>query len=315
MRVSASLNQYTWAESSFSLETYGIEGIYPNAGPYTKATNIYIVGKGFNNEMSGNARCRFGIAGHYQILDGIVLDNEHMYCHLPAGFINFPSGAKPEGILTPISIAFQDDKYYPYTGGNWTYRTYQQPLLVDAYPTTVVAGKTTKVFVKADKSRYFFEPPAPAGENYNDANWIRCQFGLFGTMPAVYLNKTTIICVTPAIHDPKDIPKEGVQVELTVAMNGVDYASGDSDILIKFVGSDQNQEMIPMVYLITFLSVILFILLFTAIIVFCFGLKKMYVAKSQHSEAVSARDSRILAESMRGSAINPPNLDGNQSGE
>lgn len=48
-----------------------------------------------------------------------------------------------------------------------------------------------------------------------------------------------------------------------------------------------------MAYIIAFLSVILFILLFTAIIVFCFGLKKMYVAKSQHSEAVSARDSRI----------------------
>lgn len=44
-------------------------------------------------------------------------------------------------------------------------------------------------------------------------------------MPAVYLNKTTIICVTPAIHDPKDIPVEGVSVELTVAMNGQDYST------------------------------------------------------------------------------------------
>lgn len=55
--------------------------------------------------------------------------------------------------------------------------------------------------------------------------------------------------------------------------------------MIKFVGTDKNDEMIPMIYIIVFFSTILFILLFAAITVFCFGLKKMYAAKSQHSEA------------------------------
>jgi hypothetical protein len=99
-------------------------------------------------------------------------------------------------------------------------------------------------------------------------------------MPAVYLNKTTIICVTPAIHDPKDIPREGVSVELSVAMNGQDYSTQDQDIMIKFIGTDKNDELIPMIYIIIFVSTILFILLFAAITVFCFGLKKMYIAKS-----------------------------------
>lgn len=170
--------------------------------------------------MSGNARCRFGTEGHYTIIDGTVLDNEHMFCHLPVGSIPFPSGGRPEGVQVPFSIAFQDEQFYPYTGGNWTFRLYQQPNIIMAEPSVVTAGKTTKVFVKADPSRPFFEPPTPAGQNYLDENWMRCKFGFLGTMPAVYINKTTIICVTPAVHDPKDIPQEGVFVDLTIAMNG-----------------------------------------------------------------------------------------------
>jgi len=91
LRVSAALNSYSWAESSYSLETYGIDGLYPHAAPWSKSTNIYITGKGFNNEMSGNARCRFGKEGNYILVDGTVLDNEHMFCHLNVGTIPFPS--------------------------------------------------------------------------------------------------------------------------------------------------------------------------------------------------------------------------------
>lgn len=116
-------------------------------------------------------------------------------------------------------------------------------------------------------------------------------------MPAVYINKTTIICVTPAVHDPRDMPQEGVSVELTIAMNGQDYSSQDNDIMIRFIGTDRNgQEMIPMIYIIIFFSTLLFILLFAAITVFCFGLKTMYNAKSTHSEAMSQ-----LSQSQRDS--------------
>jgi len=85
LRVSAALNCYSWADSSYSLTPYGIEGLYPNAAPWQKSTNIYITGKGFSNDMAGNARCRFGKEGQYTIVDGTVLDNEHMFCHLPVG--------------------------------------------------------------------------------------------------------------------------------------------------------------------------------------------------------------------------------------
>lgn len=204
--MSAALNSYSWVDSSFALDTYGIDGMYPNMAPVQKSTNIYVTGKGFNNDMSDKARCRFGKEGHYTVVEGQVLDNEHMFCQLPAGQIPYPNGAKPSGVIMPFAIAFQDEQFHPYTGGEWSFRLYQQPLLVEASPSTVTAGRTTKVFVKADPSRYFFEPPAPPGSNYADENWMRCKFGFLGTMPAVYINKTTIICVTPAIHDPKDIP-------------------------------------------------------------------------------------------------------------
>ena len=34
LRVSVALNCYSWAESSYSLTPYGIEGLYPNAAPW-----------------------------------------------------------------------------------------------------------------------------------------------------------------------------------------------------------------------------------------------------------------------------------------
>lgn len=63
-------------------------------------------------------------------------------------------------------------------------------------------------------------------------------------------------------------------------MNGQDYSGQGDEVMVKFVGTDKNNEFVPMIYVIIFISTILFVLLFAAITVFCFGLKKMYVAKS-----------------------------------
>jgi hypothetical protein len=90
----------------FALNIYGITGIYPNAAPWTQNTNIMVTGKGFLNDMSDMGRCKFGAEGSYVIVDGMVLDNEHMICQLPVGFIPFPDGAKTEGIVIPFAIAF-----------------------------------------------------------------------------------------------------------------------------------------------------------------------------------------------------------------
>lgn len=65
-----------------------------------------ITGKGFINDMSDMGRCKFGTEGNYIIVDGQVLDNEHMLCQLPVGFIPFPENARSEGVVIPFSIAF-----------------------------------------------------------------------------------------------------------------------------------------------------------------------------------------------------------------
>lgn len=135
----------------------------------------------------------------------MVLDNEHMICQLPVGFIPFPDGAKTEGIVIPFSIAFQEDIYYPFTEGKWNFRLYKQPRLISASPHEVPAGKINKVFVKADPRHPFFQPPPPPGDDYNNENWIRCKFGYLGSNPAVYVNHTHLLCITPVIHDPADI--------------------------------------------------------------------------------------------------------------
>lgn len=88
-------------------------------------------------------------------------------------------------------------------------------------------------------------------------------------------------------------------------MNGVDYISQeDSGIMVKFVGTDKSSELIPMFYIVVFLSTALFILLFAAITVFCFGLKKMYQAKKEHSEA-SADIDRALSSRGGGAVVRP----------
>jgi len=100
---------------------------------------------------------------------------------------------------------------------------YKQPHLVGATPHEVTAGKINKVFVRVDPRHPFFQPPPPPGDDYNNENWIKCKFGYLGSNPAVYINHTHLLCITPVIHDPADISQDGIDVEVTVAMNGVDY--------------------------------------------------------------------------------------------
>lgn len=137
-----------------------------------------------------------------------------MLCQLPVGFIPFPESARSEGIVIPFSIAFQEDVYNPYTEGSWNFRLYRNPELISCYPPVVSAGKINKVFVRANPLKGFFEPPPPPGDDYNNENWIRCRFGYLGSNPAVYVNKTTMLCITPVVHDPADIPSEGIDVEI-----------------------------------------------------------------------------------------------------
>lgn len=65
---------------------------------------------------------------------------------------------------------------------------------------------------------------------------ITCQFGRFGETQAVYVNQTTIKCISPAVEDdPDSIYRETVKI--TVAMNGVDHEVESSELEFTFVGT------------------------------------------------------------------------------
>jgi hypothetical protein len=49
--VSVALNSYSWATSEFSFLPYGIDALYPAAGPISENTNVIVIGKGFENEL------------------------------------------------------------------------------------------------------------------------------------------------------------------------------------------------------------------------------------------------------------------------
>lgn len=67
--VSAALNSYSWAASEYSMKPYGILEMYPNSGPVGDSTNVLVVGKGFENELKDQARCRFGTDDNYAIVE------------------------------------------------------------------------------------------------------------------------------------------------------------------------------------------------------------------------------------------------------
>jgi hypothetical protein len=55
--------------------------------------------------MKETARCKFGTDDNFVIVEGQVLDNEHMICKSPAEQIDLPEYAD-DVISLPFSIAF-----------------------------------------------------------------------------------------------------------------------------------------------------------------------------------------------------------------
>lgn len=122
--VTVALNTYSWAASDFSMLPYGIQAMYPNMGPIGQSTNILVTGKGFDNDLRENGRCKFGTEDHYIIVEANVLDNEHLICKSPADAFSLPEGASDQ-ISVPFSIAFQEDLYFPFTQSGEKYRMYR----------------------------------------------------------------------------------------------------------------------------------------------------------------------------------------------
>lgn len=96
-------------------------------------------------------------------------------------------------------------------------------MLTDIYPSEAKIGSLTEVYVKASKNNPFWQPIPNPGSNFIEPNeGIKCKFGKYGQSQATYLNKTTILCLTPNIADDPDTITVST-VAVTVAMNGVDF--------------------------------------------------------------------------------------------
>ena len=131
--VSVALNSYSWASSEFSFTPYGIDSLYPSSGPVSENTNILVTGRGFNNELKDNARCKFGTDDNYVIVEAQVLDDQNLICKSPSEQIELPDLAD-EVVSLPFSVAFEQDIYYPYTEGIHKFRLYKHPYLESADP-------------------------------------------------------------------------------------------------------------------------------------------------------------------------------------
>ena len=131
-----------------------------------------------------------------------------------------------------------------------------------ATPDEVEVGKMAEVYITADDNSEFWEP-IPTGKSTLGQYGIECKFGRFGIGVGMYVNKTTIKCVTPSItDDPDSIWKETVRI--TIALNGQDFDEDTSDVDFTFVGTGSTLVFWPYV-----VGTLLIGLLLVAMIVFC----------------------------------------------
>lgn len=78
--------------------------------------------------------------------------------------------------------------------------------------------------------------------------------------------------MTPNVREaPADISQE--TVEVTIAMNGVDYNDDFSDVTVVFIGTGQGMSIWVII-----MGTMIFALLIIAIIVFLFGLQTLIAA-------------------------------------
>lgn len=120
--ATVALNSYSWAETNQTFVPYGVTGIYPNAGPYTGNTDILITGKGFTDDLEEKAKCRFGVASDYAIVEAEILSYDKMVCRSPSEF-KLPATAD-QTISVPIGIGFNDEDYEPWTESVHRFRYY-----------------------------------------------------------------------------------------------------------------------------------------------------------------------------------------------
>jgi len=258
--ASVALNSYSWPKRATPLTyiPYGITGVSPSSGPYAGYTEILVSGKGFTSEIAENAKCRFGIESNSVVVDAEVLDYTKLMCKSPPDF-KLPTGAD-EFLSVPFGIAFNKEEFQPWTEGTNRFRFYTQPRISQADPDEVTIGKMAEIFVSAEEGTKFFEPVPSGGSSSSQNQYgIHCNFEDFGNTVGMYINETTLLCVSPRIPgDSDDYSTE--TVKLSVAMNGQDFNEIESDAHVTFIGTGSNLGLFKFL-----LTAILLGLLFVAL--------------------------------------------------
>lgn len=68
---------------------------------------------------------------------------------------------------------------------------------------------------------------------------VSCSFGKFGQSMGMYLNATTILCLSPHFSGNADDYSEE-DVRLAIALNGQDYLEATSSAQVTFVGTGHS---------------------------------------------------------------------------
>lgn len=286
--ATVALNSYSWppANSNTTYVPYGVQGVFPTMGPYAGGTDILVTGKGFDVDAE-KPLCKFGTDADFAIVEGQVLSYDKMVCRSPAEF-KLPSNA--DSLLTvPIGVAFNEQDFEPFTESLHRFRFYNPPNLVAVDPDEVDVGKIIEVYVFADENSEFFEP-LPSAEGTASQYGIECNFGRFGNGQGMFVNRTTIKCITPSVQeDPEDIWRE--TVKLTVALNGQDFDEDNSDLDFSFVGSGSTLAFWPWV-----LGTLLVGLLLVALVVFCSALLNMANVNNIVKRPVSRQRPHVIRD-------------------
>jgi hypothetical protein len=102
--------------------------------------------------------------------------------------------------------------------------------------------------------------------DYQGPSSVKCAFGKFGSSLGMYINSTTVLCLSPTISDrPEDFATETVFVG--VAMNGQDFETETSSVQVTFVGTGDSSAIWHFLA-----SLLLFSLMILGIVMLCIGL-------------------------------------------
>lgn len=202
--------------------------------------------------MAENAKCRFGVDSDFIIVDAEVLDYEKLMCRSPADF-KLPQGGD-QSISVPFGVSFNGEEFQPWTQDLNRFSFYVQPKIAYATPSEVEIGKMSEIYLTADDDSLFFEPTPTHKAGIKAQSAILCNFEEFGNSMGMYVNETTLLCVTPNTGDPEDYGTNTVKV--SVAMNGQDFNQEDSEAEVTFVGTGSNTNILKILFWIILLSLL-----------------------------------------------------------